>query len=588
MGLVIATGVESMTALADDHARRVARIETIYRQLPLTLASGLANALLTTGVLIPVVPVGRLVPWIVTMFLVGAVRFAGWIVFSCAVPVRPRVWEVCSVLGALASGLLWGVLSATLMPTEEPYPVFVAFVVGGMCAGAVTFNSPHPTTAFAFVVPAMLPLVLWFSVQGTRLDGAMAAMSGLFVASLTLTGVRFGRFFNESMRVRLDLARRTQALAEANDRLRAEIDERQATEAALHHAQKMEAIGNLTTGVAHDINNMLMAISGSAELLQDNLGADSSNAPLLESIFSATERGSRLTRHLLAFARKEVLDPTIIDLNAVLRHLSVLLGATLGKAIRVELRLQESLWPVYVDRNEIERAIVNLAINARDAMPDGGTLTLGTDNVPQPPRLEDDPPEGPCVMVYVKDDGAGMPRAVLERAFDPFFTTKPAGRGSGLGLSQVYGLVKQSGGATHIESATGAGTTVCLFLPRAHRAPGDVSDEAGLTRPRPDRATAADRPARGHVVLLDDEPGVVTVVTRMLRNAGFRVSGFATGAAALDYLDHDATVTALVTDVGLPDFRGDEVARRVRQARPDLPVVFITGYNDVTVLAGEQ
>ena len=219
-------------------------------------------------------------------------------------------------------------------------------------------------------------------------------------------------------------------------------------------------------------------------------------------------------------------------------------------------------------------------------MPDGGTLTLCTDNVAQAPKLADGPLDGPCVLVTVKDTGSGMPPDVRDRAFDPFFTTKPAGRGSGLGLSQVYGLVKQSGGATQIESTEGVGTAIRMFLPKATQTTEEVK-----RKPAPEAPVRPDAPAmpaaHGHVVVVDDETMVADVVAGMLRQVGYRVSTFATGLAALACVEVDASVMALVTDLGLPDCLGDEVARRARLARPGLPVLFITGYNASASLAGE-
>jgi signal transduction histidine kinase len=568
----------------DRDAERAARMETVYRQVPVTVAAGMANALLCAAVLLPVVASSNLMLWLAALGLVSLLRLGLWRSFMRAGMQRdqPR-WEHYSLLGALASGLLWGLMSSALLPYQQPYPVFVAFIVGGMCAGAATFNAPHLPTVAAFVFPSVVPLAVCLGLRGTRFDSAMAAMSAIFAVSLLITAVRFGRFFGQSVRTRLDLARQTEALAAANARLRAEIDEREATEAALRHAQKMEAVGNLTAGVAHDFNNVLMAISGSAELLRDQLSDLKQDDTLLNGIFSATQRGARLTRHLLAFARKEALDPSLLDLNAVLRAICPLLEAAIGRAIRVELKLRDGLWPVFVDRNEIERAIINLSINARDAMPRGGTLTLSTGNVIQPPPLPDGRLDFPCVLLQVRDTGTGMSAAVQERAFDPFFTTKPAGSGSGLGLSQVYGLVKQSGGATGIDSAEGAGTAVNLYLPKAAGAlPGQ-----GRTAP----ATAAPRPVRqsgqGTVVVVDDETFVLDVVAGMLHRSGYRPVCCGTGAEALSAIAADPGVIALIADLGLPDGRGDEVARRARLDRPALPVVFITGYNETAPLTGE-
>jgi signal transduction histidine kinase len=463
-----------MSLPVDISTERAAQIGVVFRQLPITLTVTVVNSLVVGAVVAPSVDNTWLLAWIGALALQATVRFWVWSRFRHA-PIATcaaRRWRMASIGGALASGLLWGGFSILLMPWNEPYPVFTAFVIAGMCAGAATVSSTHLPTVVAFILPAALPLAARFALNGTRLDIAMAGMIAIFAVSLVLAAARFGAFFLESVRTQNDLARQSAALAETNARLRTEMSEHRATEAALRHSQKLEAIGSLTAGVAHDINNLLMAISGSAELLQMRKAILPEGAPQLAAVFRATARGSRLTRHLLAFARQEVMAPGPLDLNDLLVGVTALLEATLGKSIRIELQLHPQLWPAYADRNEIERAVLNLAINARDAMPAGGTLTLRTKNgaFPEPQSL-DDPPTGPCVVLVVADTGTGMPKQVRERAFDPYFTTKPAGQGSGLGLSQVYGVMKQLRGTTEIASAEGVGTTVRLLLPRSETAP---------------------------------------------------------------------------------------------------------------------
>jgi signal transduction histidine kinase len=247
-----------------------------------------------------------------------------------------------------------------------------------------------------------------------------------------------------------------------------DVTERHQTEERLHQAQTMAAIGRLTSGVAHDFNNLLSAISGNAEALQNQLGEHSSHARRLAVILQATGRGSDLVRQLLTFSRKQPLTPVKADLNAIVRGIDGLLRATHGTAIRIETRLDAALWPALVDPAQIEHVILNLAINARDAMPDGGVLTIATGNASlgssdRTPAL----PAGDYVVVAVSDTGTGMTDEVLDSAFEPFFTTKPPGQGSGLGLSQVYGVATQSGGGVRIDSTVGEGTTVSVMFPRA-------------------------------------------------------------------------------------------------------------------------
>jgi signal transduction histidine kinase len=263
------------------------------------------------------------------------------------------------------------------------------------------------------------------------------------------------------------VSERTAALHDANERLVAEIAERRRTEEALVQTQKMEAVGQLTGGVAHDFNNLLTAVLGNLELAQRRV-RDEPTLSLLATAVRAAERGAKLTSQLLAFSRRARLDPRPLDLNEAMRGMGELLRRTLGATVRLDEVLAEDLWPALVDANQIELAVLNLALNARDAMPNGGTITLETRNVPQgDPVLPSDLAAGDYVMVAVADAGEGMPPDVAARAFEPFFTTKEVGKGSGLGLSMVHGVVKQSGGSVTIVSRPGEGTVVRLFLPRA-------------------------------------------------------------------------------------------------------------------------
>jgi signal transduction histidine kinase len=261
-------------------------------------------------------------------------------------------------------------------------------------------------------------------------------------------------------------------LGEANLRLRQEIDDHKTTSASLRESQKLEAIGRLTAGIAHDFNNLLMSIGGNIDLLRAR-----SNGPeairRLEAMRGAVERGSLLTRQFLAFGRRQRLTPRIVDLNGILADTVRLLASVLVQRIAVVLQSGEEVWPVFVDPGQVEHAIFNLALNARDAMPNGGTITIGTANRSEVPRaVAADLAPGAYVELSVADTGGGMAEDVLTRAVEPFYTTKEPGRGSGLGLSQVYGIARQSGGTLLIESAPGHGTIVRLFLPRAHETVG--------------------------------------------------------------------------------------------------------------------
>ena len=553
-------------------------IRTVYRQLPLTLGVSALLALITAGVLYPAgsTPVAI---WLTVFGGMVVLRAAAWwrFIHASAERRQSRVWARAVVAGSLASGLLWGASCVFLMPWETPYPMFAAFVIGGMSAGSITVNAAHLPSVAAFVLPAVLPLAGRLAWHQGPLAIPMACMTLLYAATLLLSAGRFAREFAAGVRARQALAARSAELAATNARLRAEMAEREGAEAALRQAQKMEAIGTLTAGVAHDVNNVLTVIRGAADVLRRRLSHAPAHLRQVTAILRAADRGAALTRRLLAFAREQTVAPEPLDPNAALQGISGLLAATLGRSLRVVLDLDETVPRTLVDRSGFEHAILNLAINARDAMPNGGTLTLRTWTAQLPGDEASGLKAGVYAVVAVADTGSGMSPAVLARAFDPFFTTKPVGQGTGLGLSQVHGFARQSGGLVRIESLPGQGTTVLLYLPQADvetvAAPALPEKIAPLPEP-------ADTGQIRHVVLLDDEDLVREVVAELLEGAGYEVASFAHACDALRRIEADPDVALLVTDLGLPDCRGDEVARRARRVRPTLPVLFITGYND--------
>jgi len=449
---------------------RTERLAASFRQLPLTLAVMAINAFLAVLVLEPAVPRPLLLAWVAAVVMLVLLRGGLWWYFTRA-PATQRTtvfWDHAGVLGALLSGTLWGVFGLAIVPLEQPYLSFAAFLVAGMCAGAATVHSPHRATVFAFVVPATIPLGVRLCATGERVDVVMGAMTLIFGAALLLISGHFSALFGEAVLAREALTAKTDLLTRALLRLRREARKRREVEARLFAAQKMEALGGLTAGIAHDFNNLLMVVLGSAEILKQRLPAEPATQARLDAIGRACERGHRLIRQLLAFARKEQLAPAPADVNILLRETASLLSDALGARVRVTFALRVPIWPVVIDHAGFERAIVNLAVNARDAMPLGGTLAFRSDEITLHDSDEiDDLPAGDYVTIDVSDTGVGMPPSVLARAFDPFFTTKPPGFGSGLGLSQVYGTMKQSGGTTVITSTLGEGTTVRLLLPRA-------------------------------------------------------------------------------------------------------------------------
>jgi signal transduction histidine kinase len=370
---------------------------------------------------------------------------------------------------------------------------------------------------------------------------------------------------------------RTAELESANRQLAGQIAERERVESALRQAQRLEAVGQLTSGVAHDFNNLLMVVLGNIRQMQKT-HPEPATQRRLQMMAKAAERGAQLTAQMLAFSRRQRLEPRAVDLNETVLSMRDLLQSTMGGSIEIKTMLQAELWPAMIDPTQIELVILNLAINARDAMEVGGALTVETGNVTlgQPSRPEE-APAGDYVMVAVTDTGSGMDEAVLTKAFEPFFTTKEVGRGSGLGLSQVFGLAKQSGGGVRIESTVGVGTSVQVFLPKASAGP----DLVAVATPE----APAVRPHNVQVLLVDDDSAVREVTAGILHDLGYGVIEAGSGGAALEVLDREAAIDLLLVDFAMPGMNGAEVAREVHARRPGLPILFITGYADTEGLA---
>jgi PAS domain S-box-containing protein len=349
----------------------------------------------------------------------------------------------------------------------------------------------------------------------------------------------------------------------------------------LRQAQRMEAVGQLTAGIAHDFNNLLTAILGNLELMakrpaQRNQAADPKRADrLIAGARSAAERGAKLTAQLMAFSRQQKIAAEPVDLNMVIRGMLPLLRSTLGGNIAVTIQTDPALAIAMADPTQVELAVLNLAINSRDAMPNGGAITISTANVSLgEPVWAEEPSAGDYAVVRVSDTGLGISDAVRERMFEPFFTTKDVGKGSGLGLPQVLGVVKQLGGGLSVRSRPGEGTRISLFLPRAER-PAAEAAETGVPAPAYD----ASRPQRGRILLVDDDADVRLIASAMLSDAGYEVVEASSGASALDALERAEAATELVVaDIAMPGINGVEFAAIVRRSWPSLPVLLMTGY----------
>ncbi len=342
--------------------------------------------------------------------------------------------------------------------------------------------------------------------------------------------------------------------------------EQERLEFELRRAQKMEALGQLTGGVAHDFNNLLAVILGNLEMVQDEVEDSSFLNDAIHDALEATKMGSQLTNRLLAFARRQPLSPQLVDLNTLVIGMSDMMQRSLGGSVRVNMVIAKGLWNTMADPGQIENALLNLAINARDAMPKGGDLTIETSNVPGRPRGRG----RDFVRLTIADEGVGMPPEVLERAFDPFFTTKQGGKGSGLGLSMVYGFVKQSGGNVSIDSTPGKGTTIAIDLPRA------LTETESAPDAKADKDTG---PAKERILVVEDDARVRRVSVRRLASLGYDVVEAASGEAALEALKTEPDIALVFSDIVMPGgMSGVDLAEQVNALHPAIKVVLTSGY----------
>lgn len=419
------------------------------------------------------------------------------------------------------------------------------------------------------------------ATERSNLLAMLLAIAGvlLVTAAIGLAWMAFRAFRDrENADLRADdlemaVAERTRQLEEANARLRAEAAEREAAERRLHQAQKMEALGQLTGGIAHDFNNMLAVVIGGLELAKrklDTPGADIE--PYIDNALDGAGRAADLTRRLLGFARSEPLKPEGVDAGEMVRDMAKLLKRSLGEQIELEIAADDDIWPVWADRNQLENAVLNLAVNGRDAMDGKGEITISIRNLAVGADEIAGLAPGDYLAISVADEGCGMTEKVQQRAFEPFFTTKPVGKGTGLGLSQIFGFARESGGDVAIDSAPGEGTTVSLYLPRFD---GDAARRADES----DRPAFDPRNGESRVLLVVEDDARVRRATLMaLEELGHRPIGCASAQAALDVVGERDDIELVLSDVVMPNMTGPEMAAELAELRPDLPLVFVTGY----------
>jgi PAS domain S-box-containing protein len=456
-----------------------------------------------------------------------------------------------------------------------------------MVAELKSLDASWTTLATEFRIRRTDGSVRWVAIRAEAFIGSDGRPQRVVSAQRDITDIVEARAALVARQEELEarVTERTAELSKALDQLHREVLEREQAENQLRQSQKMEALGQLTGGIAHDFNNMLQAIGGNLELMHRRLlNQHTSDLPrYLDNAAKTVERASALTHRLLAFARRQALQPSLVNPNALIEGTAELIKRTVGPAISIELQLADDMAKVLCDPSQLENALLNVAINARDAMPEGGRITIRTNRV----RLseaevanQEGANPGNYVEIAVTDTGTGMDEPTRGHAFEPFFTTKPLGQGTGLGLSQVYGFVRQTGGVVGLVSAPGRGTTVRLGLPLYETT--HAHDEAPPQAAEPDLTDAGET-----VLLVEDEAGVRASVGERLRELGYQVMEAPNGHTALRLAASGARVDVLVTDVGLPGgLNGRQIADALREHRPTLPVLFITGYSGAG-LAGE-
>jgi signal transduction histidine kinase/FixJ family two-component response regulator len=491
-------------------------------------------------------------------------------------PNGPGVVGVALRMGTFVSGIFSpfaAILNVRFVDVERNKLLYDSFSSGDRFASyqdMFTFGGRHYRVA---TVPTASYLAQHHRWQSGAVLVAGVISTGL-LGALLLLGTGYAR------RIEAVVEERTRDLEATNRQLQREVKEREQAQAALHQAQRMEAIGQLTGGIAHDFNNLLTVVGGNAALLHAKTAPDEVERRA-SAISRAARQGERLTRQLLAFSRRQMLRPEPVDLCERTQEIAEMLSRSLPENIELALEIPRNLWPVMVDPTEFELALLNIGVNARDAMPNGGRFRVEARNLSF--RKGDAAGRGlvgDFVAMTLSDTGTGMPTEVRARAFEPYFTTKGVGQGSGLGLSQVYGFVEQSGGAARIESEIGHGTSITLLLPRGHgtaREPGAVADDVVS-------ATAAAR-----MLLVEDDDEVAEVTTHLLREIGFQAERVRDGEAALAALDRDRGIELLMSDIVMPGgMSGLELARAVREHHPQLPVVLTTGYTQYTAQVVEE
>ncbi len=572
-------------------AVRAEQIRTLYRQSVWVFAANPVNALIVALVLWRMAPRGPALLWVATMAMLTAGRLwlRGLYLGQSPPAEQADRWGRYFVVGTTLTGAAWGIGCSMLFdPQRPPTQLLVTFVLGGMIAGASGTLASYVPAFVGFATPALAALAARIALVGDGPHMAIVALMVVYGAVMTMVAKNTQRALVEALRLRFDkeellaqLRTARASLEESNRTLEDRVKER--TEAferqseALRDAQRMESVGLLAGGIAHDFNNLLTVVLANVSLLR-GARLDDGDRQSIDEIAGAANRGADLVRQLLAFSRRQILKPRGLDLARAVADMEAFLSRLIGSQVELNVNVAigpaEGPLPVKADPSQLQQVIINLATNARDAMPEGGRLAIEVGRFGK--RDDGGPPipRGSYARLCVRDTGIGMDEATRRLAFDPFFTTKEAGRGTGLGLATVYGIVEQSGGFIFVESQPAKGSAFTVYLPVSA---GPLAG-GGLEPPR--AASPAVPAGRATVLLAEDNPMVRNVVARMLREAGYRVLEGNDGENALEVAARESgAIDLLVTDLGMGRLGGIELAKRLGELRPAMRVLFISGFS---------
>ena len=561
------------------------QVGQLYSNGRLGLLASAINALVLAVIQRDVTSHTNLVLWVVLLAAVSLLRYSDIRLFWRRSPETSEAarWGRRFIVGLALSGMVWGSSAILLFPGKSlAHQTFLAFVIGGMVAGAAGAFSSEMKAFLAYSVPALGPIIVRFGLLGDEFHLAMAGMALLFGLMMFLVAkqintVRFTsvklHFENNDLELRVE--KRTEELRKAYENLQKETGEREQAESQLRQAQKMEALGTLAGGVAHDFNNILAAMMGFSELARDAIPADSKARRDLKRVLDAGLRGRDLVRQILTFSRKTEVERKVVSLTPLVKETLTMLRASLPATIQLPLTITTNDDYVFADPIELQQIIMNLASNAAHAMQEAGgelSIELSSASFTRDSLLPDPEMEpGDYVKLTVKDTGTGMTEEVRKRIFEPFFTTRKQGMGTGMGLAVVYGVVKAHGGAVTVQSGVGQGSTFEVFLPRAQR-----------EKPKQEEiATSALPTGTERILFVDDENWLVEAARRVLEHLGYHVTVAQNASEAWDlFLEDPWRFDLVITDQAMPGITGMALAQKMLVVREEMSIILCTGYSE--------